>query len=424
MLKIKLIILFILLLGVPCISFGEILIYADNNDEISILNEEGNLIKKILPDKGWVLPIWFGDEELSPNHQKIFIVYTDGTTGVPGIYGERQYKKFVLKVFDLQANEFQTVWESEAPFEADWCFDSRHIILRSMLPKDGKLPDKWHSLISSDPEFIRIYNHFNSNHRDTLYLIDTKTGGNKILTKDIKDYIFHYCLDPLEPNNVYFTTVSIDAIPEEIINANPPVSYALDPMQPYNPYLFNGKESFYILKSLFRVNLLTGEKTEDTLRRNWLSSTGAELESSEKTFFLSKGIGYILSAETGKNNKRNYSLEKWIPGSLKPKKMIRWGFVDPFAGEYELTMENWKISNNGKLLAGNIGNNIYLLHLQTRKADAVYLAPHDSVKKGYATFMGFSADSKMIYFRCNKMGEIDTYKYDIPAKQLTILNKE
>ena len=393
-----------------------------NSDKRPLLVIEKNKPpRKILPPKGWSLSGYDYDWKLSPDGTKLLVTYVEVTTNIHPDY----YRDYCLILYDLiDTTVSRQIWESQDDFHVEWSYDNRHILIQTQIPNGGKKPEAlFHELYCQE----RL--DFDKNNPLKIYLVDIQTNKITLISPANENTFITYILnDVFHPENVYFFTVDFLEIPENCRrNMAPPeikhIYYGPKAPWPDDIGVSGNDDPYgYVIKGLYRSNILTGQITDETDLWGFMTTHF-------KKAFVADSCFYILqenNKEIPRNYgiyKRNFWIEKWEQNKSTPEMFLKWNQKSEI-GLHEST-NKWLVSPNGRWSGLPLGDSIYLLDHKNKSVRCILKRTIWDMSDIHA----FSGKSKHLYYWTKLRKRRDTYnyylhKYNILLDQHKVVYKE
>lgn len=416
----------ILFIGVFClfivICHAKDILFIGNPDGNSderplIVIEKNKPPRKILPPKGWSLSGYDYDWALSPDGTKLLVTYVKGPTNIHPDF----YRDYCLILYDLiDTTVSRQIWESQDDFHVEWAYDNRHILIQTQIPNGGKKPEAlFHELYCQE----RL--DFDKNNPLKIYSVDIQTHKITLISPANENTFITYILnDVFHPENVYFFTVDFLEIPENCRrNMAPPeikhIYYGPKAPWPDDIGVSGNDDPYgYVIKGLYRSDILTGQITEETDLWGFMTTHF------EKAFVVDSCF-YILqenNKEIPRNNgiyKRNFWIEKWEQNKSTPEIFLKWNqksFI------HSLETSPWLISPSGKYIGISLGDRLYLINRENKTIKTI------KVSNLFVNIYTFSSDSKRLYYWTTvfkkKIINYQLNEYNIPFNTHKVVYKE
>jgi hypothetical protein len=215
---------------------------------------------EIEADAGWKQDAY----RLSPDCTKLAVVY--GKNKID----DNQYKNYRLVVYDLDdKSKTKRLWESQDSLYIEWAYDNRHLFVQTQLPNKGKKPAGLFS--NNETVYWKERLEFNKNNPLKIYSVDVQTNKITLISPPDKNTFYKEIYNDVKhPENVYFFTVKLLEIPENCRRnmAPPEIKHIFyGPKAPWPEDVgvsVNDDDYGYVIKGVYRSNILTGKVTDET----------------------------------------------------------------------------------------------------------------------------------------------------------------
>ncbi len=315
-------------------------------------------IVEIEAEAGWEQDTY----KLSPDCTKLAVVYGKDLTDMGDI--TTKYKNYRLVVYDLtNRNKTKCLWESQDSLSIEWSYDNRHVFVQTQLPNKGKAPVGLYRSYYYCKERLE----FNKNNPLKIYSVDIQTNNITLISPPNENTLYKIILNDIKhPENVYFFTVRFLEIPDNCRRnmAPPEIKHIFyGPKAPWPEDIgvsVNDDDYGYVIKGIYRSNILTGEITDETNLWDLTTTHIWKAFVADSCFYFSRNKYEVPTPDIYNGD---FWIEKWKPGKHKPEIILKW-FLSYTYWIDENYHQTWLLSPNGQYLGVSLPKTLYLINLQ------------------------------------------------------------